>query len=73
MNKNVLICPVCQKTVFEHMYSYEICRYCGWENDNYFEEGGANGLSFEEYKKRYQQYLEEDPNYLWDENGFPEI
>lgn len=50
MNKNVLICPVCQKTVFEHMYSYEICRYCGWENDNYFEEGGANGLSFEEYK-----------------------
>ncbi len=39
MNKNVLICPVCQKTVFEHMYSYEICRYCCWENDNYFEEG----------------------------------
>lgn len=72
-SRNNLICPVCGKTTFGQPCDYEICKYCGWENDEYFEAGGANELSLEEYKNRYDKYIELKPKYIWKDDGFPEI
>ena len=55
-------CPICGKTVFKEYSSFEICEYCGWEDDviqnsnpNY--SGGANTLSLNDYKSRYQEII----------------
>ena len=66
-------CPVCGKYIFNQYKDYDICKYCGWENDDWFEEGGANYISFEDYKKRYEAYLELNPKYIWTHDGLPEI
>ena len=52
------ICPICEKHQFED--SYEICPVCFWENDNvqYNEPdfgGGANNLSLNDYKTRWNK------------------
>lgn len=74
MNKNNNIpCPVCGKYTFYGRQNYDICKYCGWENDDFFEGGGANDLSLEEYKQRYADYLELNPKYVFSTHGFPEI
>ncbi len=52
-----VVCPVCGKTEFQSECDYNICKYCGWENDDWFDEGGANYLSLVEYKKRYEIYI----------------
>lgn len=54
MNKE-LICPICAKRTFGQLYDYDNCKFCGWENDGYYEAGGANEISREEYKKRYNK------------------
>lgn len=51
------ICPVCKKHIFSEHASYEICPICGWEDDAVAArhpdlEGGANGMSLNEYKRR---------------------
>lgn len=53
------LCPVCGKTMFPQHGSFETCPVCGWEDDEcqerYPEEdGGANGASLNEYKRRYE-------------------
>ncbi len=68
-----VICPVCGKTKFQEEHDYDICKYCGWENDDYFEEGGANALSLAEYKKRYKIYIYLNSQYTWEANGYPEL
>ena len=53
-------CPVCNHKYKsqEHHGTYEICDNCDWEDDglqfdNPDYEGGANGYSLNEYKKRF--------------------
>ncbi len=52
-------CPICGKYEFEEYGSFDICEYCGWEDDavqlKYPDmRGGANGMSFNEYKAKYE-------------------
>lgn len=55
-----VVCPVCEKTVFDHTNSFDICDVCGWENDgvqaddhNYT--GGANVMSVNEARKAWKE------------------
>ena len=59
-------CPVCGEYEFEDEYSYDICPICGWEDDNYFEGGGANDLSLEESITAFQNKRKENPKYKWE-------
>lgn len=68
-----IVCPVCGKYTFECEGDYDICEYCGWENDTYTEAGGANSISLSEYKKRYEIYLYLFDGYTWKKNGNPEL
>lgn len=52
------ICPICEKHQFED--SNDICPVCFWENDGYqYDEpdfgGGANNLSLNDYKQRWDK------------------
>lgn len=63
-------CPVCNKYEFKDVSCYDICSFCGWEddgvqlNDPDFD-GGANELSLNQYKEQYRQIIRENPNYKW--------
>lgn len=64
------MCPVCGKYKFEKENSFDICDYCGWEDDgvqsdnpNY--SGGANALSLNDYRKFYKEKIKKDPKYKW--------
>ena len=55
-------CRICGLGNIEH--DYEICKYCGWEaddiqNDNKDYMGGANKMSFNQYKKFWEENKEE--------------
>lgn len=41
MKTSGIVCPVCGKYTFECEGDYDICEYCGWENDTCTEAGGA--------------------------------
>lgn len=63
-------CPICGKYEFEDESSFDICPYCGWEDDGLQNDepdysGGANELSLNQYKKKYEEKIKEDPNYKW--------
>lgn len=65
------MCPICGKYEFEDDGSFDICIYCGWEDDNLQTArpdyaGGANELSLNEYKKQYEEKIKNNPNYIWD-------
>ena len=52
-------CPVCGEYEFEEFGSYDICPICGWEDDpqegNVKDcRGGANHMTVEEYRERWQ-------------------
>ena len=52
-------CPVCGKTEFPYVGSFEVCDECGWEDDPIQEEfpdedGGANEMSLNEFKAKYE-------------------
>ncbi len=54
------LCPVCDEYEFEKMGDYEICPVCGWENDRVQAmdpdfEGGANALSLNQARAKYQE------------------
>lgn len=70
---NKVICPVCGKYEFQNECDFDICEYCGWENDDCIEEGGVNGMSLSEYQKRYKIYIHLNPEYTWKRNGYPEL
>lgn len=64
-------CPVCGKYVFDNDNSFDICPFCGWEDDgiqlsdpNY--DGGANDLSLNQYKEEYKNIIKDNPNYIWE-------
>lgn len=61
-------CPVCRKYTFEDNCCFDICPYCGWEDDGTDSDDtiGANDLSFSEFKKRYERFLGDNPDYRWD-------
>lgn len=63
---NIVVCPVCGKTKFESSKSYEICSFCGWENDGVYEADGANKISLKEYKERYEATVADNPSYIWE-------
>ena len=72
-NSNNIICPVCGEHIFTSYMDYDICRICGWENDDWFEEGGANGLSLEDYKRRYYEYKVLYSDYTYSKYGLPQM
>lgn len=73
MSRTNIPCPVCGKYIFNEEDDYDICKHCGWENENCFEGGGANDLCIDEYKKRYQAYVELNPKYIWKTCGYPDL
>ena len=67
-------CPVCGKYEFPDDCFFDICPYCGWEDDGTDDDTpdiGANDLRFSEYKARYDRYIQNNPHYRWDKNGKP--
>ena len=70
---NKIICPVCGQTEFQEECDYDICKHCGWENEDWFEKGGANTLSLVDFRKRYEIYTFLNDKYTWKSNGFPEL
>lgn len=63
-----VVCPICGKYTFYGKNNFDICKYCGWENDT--ADGGANDLPLEEFKKRYERLIANNPKYIWKVNGF---
>ncbi len=71
-------CPICGKYKFNKNGDYDICKYCGWENDSAMNDdpcysGGANELCQIDYKLRYDFYVKNNPQYVWKVHGFPEV
>lgn len=67
-------CPICGRYEFADASCFDICPFCGWEDDGTEDDAeilGANDLRFSEYKKRYESYVENIPGYRWDKNGKP--
>ncbi len=63
-------CPVCGKYDFPDENSFDICPYCGREDDCVQEDdptywGGANELSLNDYKKKYTEIIKKNPQYKW--------
>ena len=63
------LCPVCGRTVFQEYDSYEICSFCGWE-DNAFQQahpytGGGPNASLHSCRRNYRKKIAADPNYTW--------
>ena len=67
------LCPVCGRYKFKDYSSFEICPFCGWEDDGSEVDDsdilGPNDLRYSEYKKRYEALIENDPSYKWKRNN----
>lgn len=62
-----ILCPICGKEKFLPEDYFIFCNHCGWEgnfdvDDNMVE---LNGYSAKDYRKIYQEYLKDHPNYIW--------
>lgn len=62
-------CPVCGRTIFREYDSYDVCEFCGWEDNAYQEAhpytGGGPNPSLYSYRKKYRQKIAADPDYTW--------
>ena len=58
-------CPVCGEYEFEDIESHDICPVCGWEDEEYFNGGGANVMSLREAKIDFVEKRKKDPSYRW--------
>ena len=61
-------CPVCGEYEFKNIDSHDICPVCGWEDEDYFDGGGANEMSLKEAKKDFANKRANDPLYKWYKN-----
>lgn len=59
------VCPVCGEHTFKDNHSFDICPVCGWEDDDWFEGGGANDMSLDEAIADFKKHREADPKYKW--------
>ncbi len=59
------MCPVCGEYKFPDEGSFDVCEVCGWEDDGYYEEGGANGISLEDAIAEFKKKRAENPKYKW--------
>lgn len=63
-------CPICHKYEFKNIGCFDICPFCGWEDDDVqLNEpdyaGGANELSLNAYREKYEKLIAENPKYKW--------
>ena len=62
-------CPVCGRTVFQEYDSYEICPFCGWEDNAFQEEhpytGGGPNASLHSCRRSYRKKIAVNPAYTW--------
>lgn len=79
MNKYIL-CPVCEKHKFIKFEKDEdyVCPNCGWKYDpqaeeNPFEIYKADDLCLNDYKLRYEYYVEQNPNYRYSRDKYPKL
>lgn len=79
MKQKFILCPVCGKHKFpEWEDGYNTCPHCGWIHDLKAEENntetcGPNDLSIEHYKLHYAYYIEQNPDYHWARDNYPDI
>lgn len=66
-------CPVCNKYSFKEESSFDICPFCGWQDDGSDVDDseilGPNDIKFSDFKNRYEQLILKNPNYKWSDNG----
>ena len=64
-----MLCPICEECEMKHFDNY--CPICGWEHTpiafiDADLKGGANPLTANEHKIRFNKIREQNPSYKWE-------